>query len=347
MKTIRLLLALFVIVVSSRTAFGQVRDLLVNSRSSLPALDRYERFSGSYLGYFPTPVLSVDSNGFSFGPEGNLYFPFNGGSGIIRVNVTTGDFIGSAIRPLSGFRFGALTVDPAGVLYVETIQNLGGARRIDRYVGTTGVPLGTWVPSSQTGLTSGFTRLQFSPLGDLLVTNGNTIVRFRGTDGMPMGDFIEPGIGGLQTALDFVFAPDGRMLVSGATGEPSNRILQFDSNTGEYLGAFASGTLNFPYGMAIGPDNLLYVASTLSDRIGRFDLSTNSFVDTFIPLTAHTAPSFIGFMPIPEPSSLILLGVGAFSAALGCRKRLRNRLSTSATKSRFANADPDRSAGTS
>jgi DNA-binding beta-propeller fold protein YncE len=160
--------------------------------------------------------------------------------------------------------------------------------------------------------------------------DGNTIKRFNGTTGAFLGNFTAPGAGGLATTLDFVFTPNGKLLVSG-TGT-SNSVLQFDGSSGTFLGVFAQGNgLSTPFGMTIGPDGNLYVASTTgSNSIARFDLDTGAFLGNFVNTTAHSGPTYIQFtpFPIPEPTSLVLVfaafGAGAVGAArkVGSRQRI-------------------------
>lgn len=93
------------------------------------------------------------------------------------------------------------------------------------------------------------------------------------------------GIGGV------VLAPNGHLLVS---SQLSNQVLEFDSLTGKYIGVFGDASpertgddpntaenegLNFPAGLAVGPDNHVYVADLGSKRILRFDGYTGQFLD--------------------------------------------------------------------
>lgn len=93
------------------------------------------------------------------------------------------------------------------------------------------------------------------------------------------------GIGGVTVA------PNGHLLVA---SQLSNQVLEFDSLTGRYTGVFGdaspAGTgddpntsenegLNFPAGLAVGPDNNVYVSDLGNQRILRFDGHTGRFLD--------------------------------------------------------------------
>lgn len=301
-------------------------DLLVTHRSPSSKLDRYAGASGVYVGPFAATGSGFGPFAFEYGSNGNLYSLNQTGSVVGAFHGQTGFPLTNLITAPSGTYIGAFAISPTGILHAAIVDRMTAATRINQYDSVTGNLLGTWVPSETSGLQGGFLRFVFGPDDDLFVTNGNKIMRYRGSDGTPLGSFIMPGNGGLQTALDILFAPGDRLLVSGITGGSNDRILQFDSNSGAFLGNFASGNgLSTPFGMAIGPNNRLYVASTIGDHIDRFNLDDGSFVDTFVALTTTTAPAYIAFMPVPEPSSLALIATVTSTATIWirCRRKLR------------------------
>ncbi|MEL7332324.1 MAG: PEP-CTERM sorting domain-containing protein, partial [Cyanobacteria bacterium J06560_2] len=79
-----------------------------------------------------------------------------------------------------------------------------------------------------------------------------------------------------------VYGPDGNLYVSSGTTRETSAVYRFDGQTGGLIDKFASGGDLFrPYGLAFGPDGLLYVSSFRSDQILRYDGSTGAFVDVF------------------------------------------------------------------
>lgn len=82
------------------------------------------------------------------------------------------------------------------------------------------------------------------------------------------------------------------LLVSNYFG---NNISRFDMASGASLGTMSGGGLSGTLGTRVGPDGLLYVCSETSQSILRFNLSTHSFVDTFVSGTGLSNPTAITF----------------------------------------------------
>lgn len=113
-------------------------------------------------------------------------------------------------------------------------------------------------------------------------SRGNNIVAYSQAGGLPLGEFIPAGRGGLTDPDDLAIGPDGKLYVSSGADPETSAILRFDRHTGAFLGVFASGHgMHRPYGMVFGPDGLLYVSSFRSDQLLRFDGQTGEFVDVF------------------------------------------------------------------
>jgi len=103
------------------------------------------------------------------------------------------------LYPAIGVRFGA-----DGHLYVS-----GGLfHRVMKYHGTTGAPLGAFIPAGSGGLYGAY-GYEWGPDGRFYVASygGNSILRYDGTTGAFIGTFVAPGAGGLTQPGIILFTP--------------------------------------------------------------------------------------------------------------------------------------------
>src|SRR5262249_36779578 len=95
--------------------------------------------------------------------------------------------------------------------------------------------------------------------------------------------------------LECRLTPASRLI---ATSYFDGAVYEFNAKTGALLGTLAapnnaSSLLSGPAGMAIGPDNNLYISSQNNDAILQYALGSNT-LSTFISASVLDAPSILG-----------------------------------------------------
>lgn len=113
-------------------------------------------------------------------------------------------------------------------------------------------------------------------------TRGDSVSLYDQETGAFLRELIPAGSGGLKAPDFMLLRGDGYLYISSGDDAESSAVLRFHADTGKPAGVFAEGGgMIRPYGIAFGPDGMLYVASFLSDQILRFDAATGAFLDVF------------------------------------------------------------------
>src|SRR5262249_11469165 len=119
--------------------------------------------------------------------------------------------------------------------------------------------------------------------------------------------FVAPNSGGLADAYGITVGPDGNVYVT----DGQNRVLRYDGATGAPLPApgqsgatyvaSGSGGLSASSGLTFGADGSLYVVSTSTNQILRYQGPTGSspgaFKDVFVSVTSGVAAQELTFRP--------------------------------------------------
>jgi sugar lactone lactonase YvrE len=162
---------------------------------------------------------------------------------------------------------------PDGNLYTSPGSG-PNANAILRYNGTTGVLMGTFVP---TGTINGVRDIVFHN-GYMFVSGegSSEVYKFDATTGAYLGVFASGNISG---SFGLAFGPDGNLYVS---GRESNSVVEYDGNTGAYIRTFvASGAngMSLPEGLTLDPSGqYLYVASSGTNQVLKYNAQTGAFV---------------------------------------------------------------------
>lgn len=279
-------------------------DLFV-SAAGANAVHRFDRTTGAFLGEFVSSGSGGlgDPQGIAFGPDGNLYVSSNGSNNVLRYDGNTGAFI-DIFATTAGMSWPAEINFHGGHLYVSDFSG-GASGRVSRFDATTG----NFVDHFVTGLSLA-DGTAWDSAGDLYVSNfgSNSIRKYDGVTGSLIGDFVTPGLGGLNGPLDNLFLPDGTMLVSSFnTGD----VKHYDVD-GNLIGTAITGLIGGAQGLELGPDGMLYVGDFSFGQIRRFDANTFESLGVFADSTSSTNNFVFRPAAVPEPLAvmpMIFLGL--------------------------------------
>lgn len=216
---------------------------------------RYDGRTGAFLGVFVTPGSGGlgAPNDLLFGPDGNLYVSdgFFGTNSVLRYDGRTGAFLGVFASGGGLFVPQHLAFGPDGNLFVESVLS----NDVMRYDGRTGAPLPAPGQSGAVFIRGkSVVPLAFGPDGLLYVaTTANDIQRYDGRTGAFIDVFVPPGSGGLNSANDLVFGPDGNLYLPSFS---SSAVFRFNGRTGAFMDLFVppgSGGLERPIALTFMP----------------------------------------------------------------------------------------------
>lgn len=253
---------------------------------------RFSGKDGHFLGTFACTHNADDPRGMRQRPPNREVIYINSANDeVLAYNVLTGNFLGVfASHPdLNG---GAGVFGPDFNYYVGS-RTLGAVVRFDS---SSGAFVDNFVKEGTVKSIRGF---DFAPDGNLYIADGlaptagapGTILKVDGKTGNVLDPHFvsDPEL----SPLDLVIGPDGQIYVTSEFpfGAPnsSGTVRRYDLLTGKLLDVFDAGKdeqgkprLSKPRGIFFGPDGLMYVSSTGTDSVVRFDWQTGKFIDTFI-----------------------------------------------------------------
>lgn len=194
--------------------FGPNGNLFVSDFSS-HRVNEYDKITGAFVGAFATLTPgSCCTYDLVFGPTGHLFVATEDN---VQEFDPTGTFVKAFAPGTPGhFTFG-LTIGPDGLVYVSFGQSTGD---VIRYDSASGAQVSVFVPAAASGFTFA-PSIAFGPDGNLYAVDrlGNRVLRYDGTTGAPLGQFIMPG-NGLAGPMDLAWQAD-----STAVPEPGSILL--------------------------------------------------------------------------------------------------------------------------
>lgn len=244
------------------------------------------------------------------GPDGLLYVASEGNNRIVRFDADSGAYVDTFITGGAAVQPTGLTWDAQGNLLVSMFDQSS----VVKFNGVTGAFMQTLVTSGQGALGGADNGTIIGPDGELWVPSyfNNRVIRFDGDTGATLGAL--PGSIGRPRVIEF------RGGVAYITSETSNTVRRFNAATLAAMPSLmpaGSGGLLTPIGMAFGPNNVLYVASSGNNRILKYDAGTGAFLGQFADAGAGiNLPTFITIVPGPGAAAM-----GALVCLAAARRR--------------------------
>ena len=290
------------------TAAGQ--DLLVanNTTSYNESILRFSP-AGEFVGDFAVTSFRGGPVGLAFDSNGNLYVANHGNNTIHRYSRTGADlgiFVSTGLSLPTGVAF-----DSQGRLVVCNY----GDGSLNIYSAT-----GTLLSHVVTGMLNPIA-LAVDSRDNIFVSTPNIAANsgvFRFAPDGTHGTLFAPGIDLDPRGLAFDRA--GNLYVANQHG---NTVQRF-SPAGISLGTFAHTGLRDPFALAFDPQGDLYISNQSGGTIRRYSASGEDLGNFATVTTAFANPVGLAFLPVPEPTPLpiLLLGAGVFRLfSGGCRQK--------------------------
>lgn len=318
----------FVFFLSCSSISFAAGELLVADRSpTSPAVSRYDAETGEFLGELISGNPEVNGgllfpSAMTIGPGGNLLIASQIGS-VLQYDIETGDFLGAFAQQLN-VPSGLLFNEEKDELLVSTLGNFD-SELILQYKASTGELLGTI--GEGTGM-SGRGSMTIGPDGDVYASsfaNGEfflgSVLQFDGDTLESKGTFANDPFVGLAGASGLVFHDgdeEGTYQLD-VVGLFSNSVARFavsttdDGLTVDESTPLITADLDFPSAIQPLGDGSMLITNLGNDNpatgdlrpgsIGRFDVATGAFMDTFVAAGGEGMLS--------QPSALLLLSDGA------------------------------------
>ena len=202
-----------------------------------------------------------------FGPDERLYVASYYDDEVLRYNPDGTDPI-QFVRPREGGLDG-----PVGLLFDENGDLLVSSERtheVLKYDGATGNFIEVVVPAGAAGLNYPEDLIHDND-GDLLIAGWgcDCVIAVDGETG-DIRQFVRPGLGGLNGPVGLAMTPDGSLLVTMIEGDGA--VLEYDGETGQFLGVFLSPRAG---GLSGDPSYMLFLRvypKADLDRDGDVDL---------------------------------------------------------------------------
>ncbi len=295
------------------SAGANASELLVSSFFS-NAITRYDTTTSSVVGTYTGGTVS-GALGMRVGPDGLLYVCSETNNSIQRFNTVTHAYVDTIIS-------GANLNGPTGITFDASNNILVGnfnGDTVTKY-SPTGTFISTFVTAGSGGINGPDVGITIGPDGKLYVPSfdSNSVLRYNASTGAFIDTFIPAGGAGLMSQPRTILFRDNKVWI---TSDNGNKVLRYGLD-GTFIDTFVtagSGGLSGASGMVFGDDGLLYISSWRNNRIIKYSMTDGSFAGNAIT-SGLSGPTYI--MMVPEPTTILGIGVGLAAIALKRRKRL-------------------------
>jgi DNA-binding beta-propeller fold protein YncE len=328
-----------VFLLAGSLAVAEAKEVLISDRTT-NSVFRYDE-SGNFIAPLLTDNVNLNGpSGLQVSPDGTkLYVASSGNNQVVQYdyNYAAGTATNATVFAdgADGLSFpNSVKFSPSGdKVYVS---NLGGSgvAQFNPNGSSAGAPINGLVGG---GAFFQFSGLDFAPNGDLLVgafqdfpAGANGAVARSNAAITSISDFI-----GASPSLNGV----GNLLVVGndlyVTGGFAGTVSRYNATTGALDNTFSINGLIFPASLSLSPDGNSLLVGVLGFANGTGQIAQYNFdgtpVGDGIWAAAQNSIS-LGFseatgivVVVPEPSSLVLVGVAIASLGLAARRRVAKR----------------------
>jgi hypothetical protein len=304
------LAVLAALVVGCAASPARARQVLLVANETTPGtIGVYNAVTGATIN---SAVISgqglTQPDGLAFDGHNHLFVAGQNNGIVGEYDATTGATVNANfvnVGPNLGSGFGALAVDGNNHLFVSSGPGLR------QYNATTGALINGDFVGAVPGLISG---LALDNHNHIFVASffGQAVGEYDATTGATINaSFVtipstsEP----VRIAVDAL----NHLFVAQRFGTSTQGVGVYDATTGASISA-AFIPVQDPWGIAVDGSNHVFVSSNSLGTIGEYDATTGATINANYVTGLHF-PTSVAFIPVPEPSSLLLVaaaaGVGA------------------------------------
>jgi DNA-binding beta-propeller fold protein YncE len=312
-------------------AVAEAKEVLISDRTS-NSVYRYDE-SGNFIGTLLTDNVNLSGpSGVQVSPDGTkIYVASSNNSQVVQYDYNYA--AGTATNPTV---FSDSTDGLAFPNFIKFSQD--GSKVYVSNLGGTGVaqfnPDGSSAGAPINGLIGGgaffqFSGLDFAPNGDLLVGAFQDFPA--GTSGA-----VARSNSAITSISDFIGASPslngvGNLLVVGndlyVTAGFAGTLSRYNATTGALDNSFSVSGLMFPASLILAPDGNSLLVGELgfadgTGRISQYDFSGNLVGDGIWAAAGSGFNEATGMVVVPEPSSMVLVGIAIASLGFVARRRV-------------------------